>query len=116
MALSQNGYALIEAIRDVRRDPAMHQPLEDLQCTGHQRKWFVMVWLGRVPVLEDGDNVAELPGRGDHVPSEDQVEKREKRVVPPQQSGHCPVIDFNPPLPLPKTCPRVVGVGVSLLS
>ena len=45
-----------------------------------------MVWLGWVPVLEDGDNVAELPGRRDHVPSEDQVEKLEKHVVPPRQA------------------------------
>ena len=104
--------------RDVRCDPAMHQPLEDLECTGHQRKWFVMVWLGRVSVLEDADNVAELPGRGDHVPSEDQVEKREKHVVPPRQSGHCPVIHFKPHSfsPLPKDLSTGCGVGVSLLS
>ena len=78
--------ALIEAIRDVRCDPAMHQPLEDLECAGRQWNRSVMVWLGWVPVLEDGDNVAELPGRRDHVPSEDQVEKLEKHVVPPRQA------------------------------
>ena len=45
-----------------------------------------MVWFGMVPVLEDGDNVVELPGRRDHVSSEDQVEKLEKHVVPPRQA------------------------------
>ena len=46
--------ALIEAIRDVRCDPAMHQPLEDLGCAGRQRNGSVMVWLGWAPCLKTG--------------------------------------------------------------
>ena len=54
--------ALIETIRHVRCDPAMHQPLEDLESA----RW----------VCDGLARQSELPKLRDHVPSEDQLKKK----------------------------------------
>ena len=58
--------ALIETIRHVRCDPAMHQPLEDLESA----RW----------VCDGLARQSELPKLRDHVPSEDQLKKKTEKI------------------------------------
>ena len=74
--------SLIEAVTDVRRNPAMHESLEHLERTGDRRDWTIVVWIGAVSALEHWENSTDFPRRWDHAPLENEVVEAQDHVSP----------------------------------
>ena len=60
-APSETALAVVQPVADVWSNPSVYQPLENLERTRRQRNWSISVRVRWVTILEDGDNLTELP-------------------------------------------------------
>ena len=60
-APSETSLAIVQPVASVWSNPSVYQPLENLERTRRQRNWSISVRVRWVAILEDGDNLTELP-------------------------------------------------------
>ena len=68
-APSETSLAIVQPVASVWSNPSVYQPLENLERTRRQRNWSISVRVRWVAILEDGDNLTELPNLWHHIPT-----------------------------------------------